>query len=90
MGLSMCRSIIEAHGVIWASSNVGPGATFTSTVPPARPGDIVLTSRPTPPCQGKTRLETLVLVGDRAARLVPVPDLGGRATLEAASGGGEA
>ena len=56
----------------------------------ARPGDIVLTSRPTPPCQGKTRLETLVLVGDRAARLVPVPDLGGRATLEAASGGGEA
>ena len=36
MGLSICRSILEAHGRIWASSNVGPGATFTFTVPPAR------------------------------------------------------
>ena len=88
MGLSMCRSIIEAHGVIWASSNVGPGATFTFTVPP--PGDIVLTGRPTPPCQGKTRPQTLVLVADRAAWRVPVPDPRGRATVEAARGGGDA
>ena len=56
----------------------------------ARPGDIVLTGRPTPPCQCKTRPQTLVLVADRAAWLVPVPDLRGRATVEAASGGGEA
>ena len=56
----------------------------------ARPGDIVLTGRPTPPSQGMTRLETLVLVADRAAWLVSAPDLRGRATVEAASGGGEA
>jgi PAS domain S-box-containing protein len=36
MGLSICRSIIEAHeGQIWASRNVGPGATFQFTVPVA-------------------------------------------------------
>jgi hypothetical protein len=51
----------------------------------ARPGDIVLTGRPTPPSQ-----ETLVLVADRAAWVVSAPDLRGRATVEAASGGGEA
>jgi hypothetical protein len=56
----------------------------------ARPGDIVLTGRPTPPIRGMTRLETLVLVADRAAWRVPVPDPRGRATVEAASGGGDA
>jgi signal transduction histidine kinase len=36
MGLSICRSIIQAHGGrIWASANTGPGATIQFTLPQA-------------------------------------------------------
>jgi signal transduction histidine kinase len=35
MGLSVCRSIIEAHGGrLWATANVVQGAAFQFTVPP--------------------------------------------------------
>jgi two-component system sensor kinase FixL len=39
VGLSICRTIVEAHGgLIWAENNVGAGATFAFTLPAAEVG----------------------------------------------------
>ena len=40
MGLSICRSIIEAHGGrLWASANLPRGAIFHFTVPACPDGE---------------------------------------------------
>jgi signal transduction histidine kinase len=48
MGLSICRSIIEAHdGRIWASAMPGPGSTFNVSLPGAVDKHCGILSRPT-------------------------------------------
>jgi signal transduction histidine kinase len=47
MGLSICRSIIEAHdGRIWASAMPGPGSTFNVSLPGAVDKATVLIGAP--------------------------------------------
>ena len=47
MGLSICRSIVEAHqGRIWASPNLPYGTTFQFTVPLATVQEQASGSRP--------------------------------------------
>ena len=42
MGLSISRSIIDAHGGrLWAENNVDQGATFRFTLPVASDGDTI-------------------------------------------------
>jgi PAS domain S-box-containing protein len=58
IGLSLCRSIIEAHGGrIWAEPNEGPGATFRFTVPCAQAPE--------------TTAPVLPLSGERIREIVP-------------------
>jgi signal transduction histidine kinase len=41
MGLSICRSIIKAHGGrVWATRNIGPGATFQFALSTKDPGGL--------------------------------------------------
>jgi len=48
MGLSISRSIIEAHGGrLWAAANVSRGAVFQFTVPASRPGESLEAGRAT-------------------------------------------
>ena len=58
IGLSLCRSIIEAHGGrIWAEPNEGPGATFRFTIPCVQATE--------------TAAPVLPLAGERIREIVP-------------------
>lgn len=49
LGLSICRSIIEAHGGrLWASANVPRGAIFQFAIPAAETDETAMPSRATP------------------------------------------
>jgi signal transduction histidine kinase len=55
MGLSICRSIVEAHeGRLWVTADKGRGAIFHFTVP-VDPGRPSWWGRPHP-CHGRPRV----------------------------------
>jgi hypothetical protein len=69
MGLSICRSIIEAHGErVWATENLPKGAAFQFTLPQA-PGlwalqqSTVANTHPDKGAIDTKNAESLVLVG---------------------------
>jgi PAS domain S-box-containing protein len=61
IGLSVSRSIIERHhGRLWATSNDGPGATFSFSIPRASEGVTGAASSDTIPTPALTDAERLV------------------------------
>ena len=69
LGLSICKTIVEAHrGQIWAESMVGAGTTMSFTIP---------TAAPSQPRVEATEIANVLLVDDRAENLLAL-----RAILE--------
>ncbi len=68
MGLSVCRSIVEAHnGKIWVESSAGAGTTFFFEVPAAKDGTIaraVTAEEHAVPAPGTHQADATVLVVD--------------------------
>jgi len=68
MGLSVCRSIVEAHnGKMWVESSAGAGATFFFEVPAAGHGAIapaMTAEQGAVPARGTDQAEATVLVVD--------------------------
>jgi Histidine kinase-, DNA gyrase B-, and HSP90-like ATPase len=66
MGLSICRSIIDAHGGrLWAEANEPRGAIFQFTVPSAEKE--LMTSRQAPHPTGKPHEDTISGAPDQPA-----------------------
>ena len=87
MGLSVCRSIVEAHnGKMWVESSPGAGATFFFEVPAARNGAIAIAmtaeERAVPPRSTDQADATVLVVDDDPAVRAAVARLVRQAWLE--------